>query len=66
MMSDLYRHVFQEDCAPLGETDLAERYKIGDGRIVSALRKARQTCDVGSLHDPAGYARHPLPFVLTA
>ena len=66
MMSDLYRHVFKDDCAPLGEIGLAERYQISDGRIVSALRRARQSSDAGSLQDPVGYARHPLPFVLTA
>nr|CAX83855.1 conserved uncharacterized protein [uncultured bacterium] len=66
MMTDLYRHVFKEDCAPLGEIGLADAYKISDGRIVSALRKSRQSCDAKALFDPAGYARHPLPFVLTA
>ncbi|MBF0167667.1 MAG: hypothetical protein HQL45_08540 [Alphaproteobacteria bacterium] len=66
MMSDLYRHVFADECPLLGEIDLEERYKISDGRIVSALRKARQTSDPASLADPLSYARHPLPFVLTA
>ncbi|TAN50110.1 MAG: hypothetical protein EPN26_10540 [Rhodospirillales bacterium] len=66
MMSDLYRHVFKEDGPLLAETGLEARYTISDGRIVSALRRARQASDPAGLADPVGYARHPLPFVLTA
>jgi hypothetical protein len=65
MMTDLYSHVFGETCPALGDTVLADQYKIADGRIVSALRRARQASDGGGLFDPAGYSRHPLPFVLT-
>lgn len=66
MMTDLYRHVFGEETPALGETDLADCYKIADGRIAAALRRARQASDAGSLYDPVSYSRHPLPFVLTA
>lgn len=66
MMTDLYAHVFDEACPSLAETGLEERHKVADGRIVAALRRARQSSDAGSLADPAGYSRHPLPFVLTA
>lgn len=66
MMTDLYRHVFGEECASLAEIDLAPGYRLTDGRIVSALRRARQNADAACLADPVGYSRHPLPFVLTA
>lgn len=66
MMTDLYAHVFQETCPSLAEVGLDARYKLSDGRIVSALRRARQSSDARMLADPGGYSRHPLPFVLTA
>ncbi len=42
MMSDLYRHVFDEACPNITEIELESRYHLKDRRIADALIKARK------------------------
>ncbi len=42
MMSDIYRHIFEEPCPDIHDIGLAERYWLSDRRIADALIKARQ------------------------
>jgi hypothetical protein len=42
MMSDLYRHIFDEDCPNIGEIGLEPRYHLNDRRIAAALIEARK------------------------
>jgi hypothetical protein len=42
MMSDLYRHIFDEECPNIDGINLEHRYKLQDRRIADALIEARQ------------------------
>ncbi len=42
MMSDMYRHIFKEECPSLDEIDLDNRYRLQDRRIADALIEARK------------------------
>jgi len=42
MMSDLYRHVFGEPCAPLKEAGLEPRHRLRDRRFADELLRARR------------------------
>lgn len=67
MMSDLYRHVFGEECPSLAEAGLDGRYHLRDRRIERALRAARARVPDGTVVDAAGYrARADLPYVFAA
>ncbi len=64
MMSGVYRQLFGEPCAAIDEIDLAPRYRIGDRRIETALRAARQTVADERVVNAAAYkARREVPFV---
>jgi pyrroloquinoline quinone (PQQ) biosynthesis protein C len=43
MMSDLYRHVFNEECPNIDEIGLESRYQLKDRRIADALIEARKS-----------------------
>lgn len=64
MMTELYRHVFAEECPSLHEIGLAPHYHIRDRRIEEALRQARAKVADGRVVDAEAY-RHKaeLPFV---
>ncbi|RCX23909.1 hypothetical protein [Thioalbus denitrificans] len=67
MMSDLYRHVFDEPCPGPAEIGLAPAYHIADRRIEAALLEARAQAGASRVADAAGYrARTDLPFVFAA
>ena len=64
MMSGLYRHVFEEPCAGLGEIRLGERYHLTDRRIETALRGARAAVAPERVLDGEAYRkRSEVPFV---
>lgn len=64
MMTDLYRHVFGEECAPLSAIGLEPRYRLRDRRIDSALRRARLSVAEGTVAGSAAYrAKRDVPFV---
>jgi hypothetical protein len=42
MMSDLYRHIFNEECPNIDQIDLEQRYQLKDRRIADALLEARK------------------------
>lgn len=42
MMSDIYRHVFEEDCPDIHAIDLAPEYQLKDRRIAEVLIQARK------------------------
>jgi pyrroloquinoline quinone (PQQ) biosynthesis protein C len=64
MMSELYRHVFDEACPGLHEIDLNPRYHIRDRRIEQALLKARSEVADGRVVDAEAYRqRVDMPFV---
>jgi hypothetical protein len=42
MMSDLYRHIFNEECPNIDQIDLEQRYQLKDTRIADALLEARK------------------------
>jgi hypothetical protein len=65
MMTDLYRHVFGEDCASLRDMDLPARYWLADRRIEAALINARHQVADGTVVDADAYRRRtdtPFPF----
>lgn len=63
MMTGLYRHVFGEDCASLHDIGLAPRHHVGDRRIETALRRARQQAAPETVLGSAAWHDSPLPFV---
>ncbi|MDA8232231.1 MAG: hypothetical protein M0006_12910 [Magnetospirillum sp.] len=64
MMTDMYRHVFGEDCAPLAEIGLEGRYRLRDRRIAAALAEARKGVAPERVAVGAEYAgRRDVPFV---
>lgn len=67
MMTELYRHVFGEDCPALAEIGLHPRYHLRDRRIETALRRARGQVAEGTVQDTAAYrARQDTPYVFAA
>lgn len=64
MMTEMYRHVFEEACAGLAEIDLADRYRLRDRRIEQALLRARGEVASSSVVDAAAYRqREDTPYV---
>lgn len=64
MMSGLYRHVFDEDCAGFAGIEPAVRYRLDDRRIEAALRQARAGVAAERVVDGAAYRqRRETPFV---
>lgn len=64
MMSAMYAHVFDEDCAGLQDIDLHERYRLTDGRIAAALVEARTTISPERVVDGENYqASDMVPFL---
>jgi hypothetical protein len=64
MMTEMYRHVFDETCPSLHEIGLEERYHIRDRRIEQALREARAKVADGRVVDAESYRNSSsLPFV---
>ncbi|MHA7816881.1 MAG: hypothetical protein ACX93N_10425 [Pseudohaliea sp.] len=64
MMSGLYRAVFGEPCASIGELDLAQRYRVADRRIADALREARTRVPTDRVPDHARWSSSDhVPFV---
>ena len=43
MMTDIYRHVFNEDCVGIDQIGLDSHFQLTDRRIAQALIEARQT-----------------------
>ncbi|HVI50703.1 MAG TPA: hypothetical protein VM661_05785 [Candidatus Sulfotelmatobacter sp.] len=67
MMSDVYRHVFGEDCVDLAGFGLDDRHRLGDRRIADALIEARAKADPARLAEGEAYAcRRDLPFLFKA
>jgi hypothetical protein len=66
MMSDLYRHIFQEPCPGVGEIDLATHYHLQDRRIAVALIEARKQVAADRVIDGEEYRQSEyLPFVFS-
>lgn len=64
MMTEMYRHVFDETCPSLHEIGLEDRYHIRDRRIEQALREARAKVADGRVVDAESYRNSSsLPFV---
>jgi len=63
MMTELYRHVFGEDCAALAEIGLEPRHRIRDRRIESALIGARRAVPPGRVTDGDYQRRTEVAFV---
>jgi len=64
MMSDLYRHVFGEDCAGIDGIGLDSRYHLTDRRIAAALIEARRQVAPDRVMDGERYRRgENLPYV---
>lgn len=66
MMSEVYRHVFGEECPSLHDIDLASQYHVSDRRIETALLKARAGVADGRVVDVEGYRKSTqMPFVFS-
>jgi len=66
MMSDLYRHVFDEDCPGIDGIGLAPEYHLKDRRIAEALITARRQVAPERVVDGEAYRRSDdLPFVFS-
>ncbi|MES9868324.1 MAG: hypothetical protein ABW090_06630 [Sedimenticola sp.] len=66
MMSDLYRHVFEEACADIDGIDLAPEYHLKDRRIADALLEARKQVAPDRVVGGVDYQRsEKLPFVFS-
>lgn len=64
MMTEMYRHVFDETCPSLHEIGLEDRYHIRDRRIEQALREARAKVADGRVVDAESYRNSSFqPFV---
>lgn len=64
MMTDMYRHVFGEECAGLAEISLEARYRLTDRRIEHLLEEARATIAADRVAGSFSYrGKHPTPFV---
>ncbi|MES9886822.1 MAG: hypothetical protein ABW140_08410, partial [Candidatus Sedimenticola sp. 6PFRAG1] len=66
MMSDLYRHIFQEPCDDIDGVGLAPHYHLSDRRIADALFDARKKVSPDRVIGGADYQRsEKLPFVFS-
>jgi hypothetical protein len=66
MMSDLYRHIFDEECPNIGEIGLEPRYHLNDRRIASVLIEARKGIAPERVVGGVEYQRSTeLPFVFS-
>jgi len=66
MMTEMYRHVFEEPCPSLHDIGLEERYHIRDRRIEQALLKARAKVADGRVVDAEAYRRSTaMPFIFS-
>lgn len=66
MMSDLYRHVFEEDCPGIQHIDLPPEYRLNDRRIAGALIQARRQVAPDRVVGGADYlGSDNLPFVFS-
>jgi len=64
MMTEMYRHVFEEECPSLHDIGLDERYYIHDRRIEQALLRARSKVADGRVVDAEAYRRcTTMPFI---
>lgn len=64
MMSDLYRHLFNEPCADISGIDLADHYKLKDQRIRERLIEARKQVAPERVVNGEEYRqRETMPFV---
>lgn len=64
MMSALYRHVFEEDCADIHGIGLAPQYQLRDRRIADALIQARKGISPDRVAGGVDYMNsETLPFV---
>ena len=66
MMTEMYRHVFEEECPSLKDVGLAPCYHITDRRIEQALLRARAGVADGRVVDAAAYRQSTeMPFVFS-
>ncbi|MES9956332.1 MAG: hypothetical protein ABW086_04715, partial [Sedimenticola sp.] len=66
MMSDLYRHVFEEECADIDGIGLAPEYHLKDRRIADALLEARRQVSPDRVIGGSDYqGSERLPFVFS-
>ncbi len=66
MMTDLYRHIFDEPCASIHDIGLAEHYRLSDRRIADALFQARRNIAPERVVDGEAYRKEEkLPFVFS-
>jgi hypothetical protein len=66
MMSDLYRHIFDEECLGIEEIGLKPHYHLTDRRIADALIEARKTVASERVVGGLDYQRSSyLPFVFS-
>jgi hypothetical protein len=66
MMSDLYRHIFDEPCPNIDEIELESRYQLRDRRIADALIEARKKIAPERVVDGEAYQHSTsLPFVFS-
>ncbi len=64
MMSDLYRHIFDEECPDIDGIGLEQRYRLTDRRIADALLEARKKIAPERVVGGAEYRNSTnLPFV---
>jgi hypothetical protein len=67
MMTDIYRHIFDEPCAGIHDIGLAERYHLHDRRIADALIQARKEIAPERVVNGDAYRRsETLPFVFSS
>lgn len=67
MMSDIYRHIFDEECPNITAIGLDSRYHLNDRRIANALLEARKKVAPERVLNGAEYQRSTdLPFVFSA
>jgi hypothetical protein len=66
MMTEMYRHVFGEECPSLHDIGLDARYHIRDRRIEKALLEARARVAAGRVLDARAYRNSTVaPFVFS-
>jgi pyrroloquinoline quinone (PQQ) biosynthesis protein C len=66
MMSDLYRHIFEQECPNIDEIGLEPRYQLRDRRIADALIEARKKIAPERVVDGEAYQHSTdLPFVFS-
>ena len=66
MMSDLYRHIFEEECPNIDQIGLEQRYQLRDRRIADALIEARKKIAPETVVNGKEYQQSTnLPFVFS-